>query len=419
MQHGRVQIVHFHLVARRRKAQIVRAAQRHPRLHAAARHPKRERVDVMVAARLAGIPHFAHRRAPELPAPHHQRVLQQPALLQIFDQRRRRLIDLARHLFQRLPQIGMVIPVRVIKLHEPHPALHQPPGQQTVIRVAGLARLRPVHLQRLFRFFAEIDQFRSARLHPVSHLIGRHARRDFRIARLRQLRQIQIPNRLDRLRLRVRRNSLRPRQIQNRISARPERHTLIRRRQKSAGPQRRPATRPPRTRLQHHKPRQIVRLAADPVRDPRAHARPPKPRRPRIRKTFRRTVVEVLRRNALQKRDIVRNPRDMRNQFGKPRPGLAVLFELPRRPQQLRLLFRERIHERKPFARHQLFRHGLVVILLQSRFVVVEFELARRARHEQVNNVLRLRGKMPRLRLQRIRRGARGRSRETLPVVQQ
>ena len=43
----------------------------------------------------------------------------------------------------------MVVPVGVVELHEPHPALDQPPRQQAVIRERRLARLGAVELHGL------------------------------------------------------------------------------------------------------------------------------------------------------------------------------------------------------------------------------------------------------------------------------
>ena len=131
-----------------------------PRLHAAAGHPQREGVDVVIAADLVRIADLAHRRAPEFAAPDDQRVVQQSALLQVADQRGRGLVDFASYLIERLAEVGVMVPIGVIELHEAHAALHQAARQQAVVRVAGLARLGAVHLERLF---ATPSRNRSAR----------------------------------------------------------------------------------------------------------------------------------------------------------------------------------------------------------------------------------------------------------------
>jgi hypothetical protein len=80
-----------------------------------------------------------------------------------------------------------MVPIGVVELHETRAALNQSPGQQTIIGVGALARLGALHLQSLSRLLGEIDQLRTAGLHPVRHLIGGDARGNFRIARLGQL----------------------------------------------------------------------------------------------------------------------------------------------------------------------------------------------------------------------------------------
>ena len=91
-----LKIVDVHRVLHDVVAELVGLAMGVTRLDAAAGHPPREAAAVMVAAdeRVVDLP-LRERRAAELAAEHHQRVVEQPALLQIHDQRRARLIDLA------------------------------------------------------------------------------------------------------------------------------------------------------------------------------------------------------------------------------------------------------------------------------------------------------------------------------------
>ena len=96
VQHRGVQIVHVDRVARDVVAEVVGLAVAHARLDAAAGQPDGEAARMMIAAvvvcrQLA----LAIDRAAELAAPDDQRVVQQAALLQILNQRRRRLIGVA------------------------------------------------------------------------------------------------------------------------------------------------------------------------------------------------------------------------------------------------------------------------------------------------------------------------------------
>jgi len=80
VQNSGVQIVHVHLILYYLEAELVAFSHRHAGLDAAACHPHRERVGMMIAA-IA--PALRHRSAAELAAPQHQRILEQSPLLQI------------------------------------------------------------------------------------------------------------------------------------------------------------------------------------------------------------------------------------------------------------------------------------------------------------------------------------------------
>src|SRR5688572_13190196 len=88
-------------------------------------------------------------RAAKLPAPHDERVLQQPALLEIADQRGYWLVR-ARHLLRQsvanifFRTCPMEIPAPVEELHEPHTLLEEPPSQHAVVRKTRFARFRAV-----------------------------------------------------------------------------------------------------------------------------------------------------------------------------------------------------------------------------------------------------------------------------------
>ena len=126
---------------------------------------------------------LAEHRAAELAAPDDQRVVEQAALLQIGDERRRRLIRALALQREIARQIVVLIPAAMIELDEAHVALGEPPRQQAVGGVrARLARLRAVHLEDRVGLLRQIHQVRHGRLHPVRHLVLRDARFDLRIA---------------------------------------------------------------------------------------------------------------------------------------------------------------------------------------------------------------------------------------------
>src|SRR5437763_16558805 len=70
----------------------------------------------------------------ELAAPNYQRVVEQPALFQILDQRRGRLVRVAALAADLLGQVAVLVPAPVEQLHEPHAAFRQSPSQDAVRR---------------------------------------------------------------------------------------------------------------------------------------------------------------------------------------------------------------------------------------------------------------------------------------------
>jgi len=120
MQDGCLDIVNAHRFAGWAEAEFIGAANRHSGTNAAPCHEHRVGVDVVVAADLALLPNFAHRRAAKFATPDHEGPIQQAALLQVANQRRRGLVDLAGDGLQRSSQVFVVVPIGVIELNEPY-----------------------------------------------------------------------------------------------------------------------------------------------------------------------------------------------------------------------------------------------------------------------------------------------------------
>src|SRR5262249_1275399 len=87
-------------------------------------------------------------------------------------------------------------------------------------------------------------------------------------------------------------------------------------------------------------------------------------------------------------------------QLGHPGAALAVLLERAARPEQFRAV--ARIHEGETLAFDERLRDRLAVELDQLRLVIEQLELARASGHEKIDDVLRLRRKMSRMRRHRI-----------------
>ena len=155
------------------KAEVVGRAVGLPPLDAAAGEPHREAVVVVIAPRLRlAVAAELHRRRPaELTAEQNERLVEHPALGEIRQERRHRLIDLPGEgavvrldLFVVVPRLAGPVP----ELHVAHAALEEPAGDERLPAVDGVAVERP-HRRRLAR---QIEGLGGLHLHPEGHLKG-------------------------------------------------------------------------------------------------------------------------------------------------------------------------------------------------------------------------------------------------------
>src|SRR5213078_1635515 len=113
-----------------------------------ARKPHRKAVRVVIAAVRA----LGHRGAPELAAPHDERVLQKSAALEIGEQPGNRFVALEAELAVVAFEVGVRVPavrVSAVELNEPDAALDHAPREQAAR--AELGRLLAVHAVQLLR----------------------------------------------------------------------------------------------------------------------------------------------------------------------------------------------------------------------------------------------------------------------------
>ena len=122
--------------------------------------------------------------------------------LEVADQRGARLVDVVRHLVkifrERLARAAVAVPVGVVKLDEPRAALHQPPGQQTVVGKTRLTPIDAIEVERGLGFLGKIHQFRRAGLHAIGHLVRGDAGVDLRVARGHEPFQVELIDDVDR-----------------------------------------------------------------------------------------------------------------------------------------------------------------------------------------------------------------------------
>ena len=142
-------------------------------------------------------------------------------------------------------------------------------------------------------------------------------------------------------------------------------------------------------RIHHDKPRQVLVLAAQPVRNPRAHRWPRRRNVAGVEQTAPRRMRRIERIHRLDHAHIVDHRRNIRQQARYIHAAAPVLLELKRRRQQpARSPLRAQVDRRRP----------LPLILHQRRLRVEHIQLRRPAAHEQHDIVLGFRREVRKLR---------------------
>src|SRR5467141_4213464 len=143
MKDGRVEVAHVHRILHDVVAVVVSFAISHARADATASHPSGKASGMMIAAvivlRQATL---AVHGAPELARPDHQRVIEQPAPLEIGDQRVCAAVCLLAEDGQHSDNIAVNIPSAFVNLREAHATLSYAAREQAVVsKCAWLFRL--------------------------------------------------------------------------------------------------------------------------------------------------------------------------------------------------------------------------------------------------------------------------------------
>ena len=139
VEHRGVHVVHGADLVDGGVAKVISRPVDQSTLDAAAGHPDRHRLVVMVAAGA-----LRHRRAAKLTGPDQQCLVQHAPVLQVGDQCHAGPVDLLGLVLHTLLDATVVVPVFVIHLDEPHTPLRQPPGQQAVGGKRPVPRLAAV-----------------------------------------------------------------------------------------------------------------------------------------------------------------------------------------------------------------------------------------------------------------------------------
>ena len=96
----------------------------------------------------------------ELAAPDHERIFQHPALLQVLNQGRARLVGVLAVVLQVVDQVAVLVPRLVEDLHEPHASLQQPARQQAGVGERRLGRVSTIQVQHVLRLPRDVHHLR-------------------------------------------------------------------------------------------------------------------------------------------------------------------------------------------------------------------------------------------------------------------
>ena len=151
---GGLEVVDVDLVLHGVEAEFIALAMRDAGFDAATGHPDGESVGMMIAAPLLGVGDVALKegRSAEFTTPDDERVFQQAALLEVFDQRGTRRINIGALDLELRVQIAMLVPTGVHELHKAHAALGEAAGHQAIVGVAALAEhIGAIHVEDALR----------------------------------------------------------------------------------------------------------------------------------------------------------------------------------------------------------------------------------------------------------------------------
>ena len=267
--------------------------------------------------------------AAEFAAPDDQRVVEQAALFQVDDQRRRGLIGAFALQREIARQVVVLVPAAMVKLDEAHVALEQAARQQAVRGIgAGLARVGAVQVENVLCGSFE----RSIRSGTEVCMRNAISYCEMRVSisgspNCIEVHAIELAGGVEHVAARARVDARRIVQVEHRIAARAEAHALVIGGQKAAAPQAREErlVRIQRLRLRehHHEGRQVVILAAEAVADPRAHAGTPGLLAAALDEGDRRIVIDRVGVHRLDDRDVIHDLRRVRQQLADPRARIA------------------------------------------------------------------------------------------------
>ena len=381
-------------------AEVVGLAIDRTALGAAAGHPHGETARVVVATVvLLGETALAVDRATELAAPDDEGVLEHAALLEVLDERRAGLIDVATLAGHAAGHVGMMVPVVVVDLGEADAALGQATRHEHAVgEAAGLPRLLAIQLEGVLGLAGQIGQFRHACLHAEGHFVLLDARVRLGIAHLAVVDLVERLHAVEHAPAHAVVDTGRVVDEEDGVALAAERHPRVLARQVAARPQARGdgllLLAIGRRGDEHDKTRQVLIHRAEAIRGPGTEAGPAGHLVAGLHGADRRLVVDRFGVQRAHPADVIGHLAEVRQQVGiHPHAALAALLEaeLRRRDREPRLAAG---HRRQPLALADAVGQILVVPLLHLRLVIEQVHLRGTADHVQVDDALRLRRKV-------------------------
>ena len=244
-------------------------------------------------------------------------------------------------------------------------------------RVIGLSR--PYIRRVAARFAGKVERLRNGRLHGGGDLEVGDPRFELGIARIAlAVGAVQLFEEAKLVVAGLGRDAGGRLQIEHRRVARSERRSLIDGRQPAARPVANAVDRQTARVRQDHVGRQVLVLGSERVDNPRAPGRPPGQDLAGVDQAQGRLVIDRLGGHRAHQRQVVDDPRQMRNKLAEDHSRLAMRLKPKRRGQQLARLLVE--------VNLELARIGLALMLRERGLGVKQIHLARPAMLEQADH---------------------------------
>lgn len=237
--------------------------------------------------------------AAEFAAPDDEGVIEQAALLEVFDQSGGGLVGVTALAFDGVGQAAVMVPAHVKELDAAHIALGESAGEQAVRSVgAGLRHIRPIHVQDVLRLVFGVHEVGHAHLHAESHLVLRDAGGRFGVAKSLEVFLIQSRELIEHLAAHGTIHTGGIREVEHGIARIAEAHAGVMRGQKAAAPEavvkRLVIATTGAERRHDDVGRQIAIETAEAVAEPRANAGPSGELRTGLAKGDRGIVIDGL-----------------------------------------------------------------------------------------------------------------------------